>query len=54
MKELIGSEHNSTVFLDACNEVKIMKALRHKNIIGFIDAFIHNHNFYIIMPIAGN
>ena len=53
MKELLEDEKDKELFTEAMNEVEIMKALRHRNIIGYIDSFIENNHFYIIMPIAG-
>ena len=54
MKEIFGEKENQTTFAEAFNEVEIMKILRHRNIIGFIDSFIENNSFYIVMPIASN
>ena len=53
MKELIGSAKDKDIFLEGIKEVEIMKVLNHRNIVGFIDSFIDNQNFYIVMPIAG-
>ena len=53
MKELIEDKEDKDQFAKAMNEVEIMKALRHRNIIGYIDSFLENNHFYIIMPIAG-
>ena len=52
LKEIFGEEKDRSRFTEAFNEVEIMKILRHRNIIGFIDSFIENNSFYIVMPVA--
>ena len=54
MKEIFGEEEDESRFKEAFNEIEIMKILRHRNIIGFIDSFIENKSFYIVMPVASN